>query len=121
MGLEMTWGRGFCLTRHSSKASLFLYHVGDSEVAFAASALTGCISHLDKPLQRETNGLTTLHCLLNKEPRSQITCRVPLQSNPLPHFRKKEKKKTKAGRREGTSLKLIQNTWYLVHGVVART
>lgn len=43
-----------------------------SEVAFvsdinsAVLVVTGWISHIDKSLQKKTNDLTNLHCLLNK-------------------------------------------------------
>lgn len=38
----------------------------ESEVDSAVSAVTGWISHLDKHLQRKTNGPTSLYCLFNK-------------------------------------------------------
>lgn len=49
----------------------FFVPLVDSEDAFAVSAVTGWISHLDLRLQRETNGPTSLYCLFNK--RDKVT------------------------------------------------
>lgn len=57
----------------------FFVPVVDSEVDVEVSAVTGRISHLDEHLQRQTNGPTRLHCLINKRTRSQITRPVLLQ------------------------------------------
>lgn len=37
-----------------------------SDITVAILLATGWISHIDKSLQKETNDLTNLHCLLNK-------------------------------------------------------
>lgn len=49
----------------------FFVPLVNSGDVFAVSAVAGWISHLDQPLQRETNGPTSLYCLFNK--RDKVT------------------------------------------------
>lgn len=47
----------------------------EPELDFSVSAATGWISHLDKTLQRKTNGPTSRHCLFNK--RDEVADNLP--------------------------------------------
>lgn len=56
-----------------------------SEINIAVLVATGWISHIDKTLQKKTNDLTNLHCLLNKrgeiaENRSHPTSQTLINS-----------------------------------------